>query len=80
MANLYLENKIDIPASCNPERFLARIKTFPFSELEILKIYVSLYLGNKDADFGSAARRQFSDDAFDNYWKERFGCRRAEWC
>lgn len=74
MANLYLENKIDIPASCNPERFLARIKTFPFSELEILKIYVSLYLGNKDADFGSAARRQFSDDAFDNYWKERFGC------
>lgn len=73
MANQYLDNKIDIPVRCDPDKFLARIKTFSFSESEMVKIYIGLYLGNKDAVFGSIAKKQFSDEAFDVYWKDRLG-------
>ena len=71
MANQYLDTKIDLPARCDPERFLKRIKALPFSEQELLKIYIDLYLGNKDAAFGDTARKQFSEAAFAAYWKKR---------
>ena len=73
MANQYLSKEIDLPALCNPEKMLARIKTFPFPESEMLKIYTHLYLGNQDAAFGNAIRKEFSGAAFDIYWKERLG-------
>ena len=71
IANKHLEKKIDLPDRCDPERLLKRIKTFPLSEAEILKVYIDFYLGTTDANFGNEARKQFSESAFDEYWKER---------
>ncbi len=74
MANRHLDIKIDLPARCDPERLLERIKAFPLSETEMLKVYTSMYLGNKDAAFGNAARKLFSEAAFNEYWTKRLGC------
>ena len=73
MANRHLDKKIDLPTRCDPERLLKRIKSFPISETEMLRAYTSLYLGNKDADFGNAARKLFSEAAFNEYWTKRLG-------
>ena len=73
MANKYLDKKIDLPARCDPELLLKRIKSFPISEMEMLKAYICLYLGTKDAAFGKTAREHFSESAFDEYWKDRLG-------
>ena len=73
MANSYLDNKIDMPARCNPGTLLERVKSFPVSEQEMLAIYICLYLGNKDALFGESLRKYFSEAAFEAYWADRFG-------
>lgn len=73
LANEHLDNKIDIPDQCAPEKLLNRIKDFPLSETEKLKVFTSLYLGNEDACFGNTARKYFSEKAFDEYWRKRFG-------
>lgn len=73
IANEHLDNKIDIPACCDPERLLERIRTFPLSESEIMNVYTSFYLGKRDAAFGDDLRKQFSEKAADLYWRERIG-------
>lgn len=73
MANEHLGNKIDMPSQCDPDRFAKRIKSLQLSEAQMLEAYVGLYLGTQDASFGRIAREQFSEEAFDTYWKEHFG-------
>lgn len=73
IANKYLGKRIDIPDQCYPEKLLKRINDFPLSETEKLKVFTSLYLGNEDACFGNTARKYFSEKAFDEYWRKRFG-------
>jgi len=73
LANAHLDEKIDIPDQCSPQKLLRRVKNIPFTEAEKLKVFTRLYLGNKDACFGNTAREYFSEEAFDEYWKTRFG-------
>lgn len=73
IANKYLGKRIDIPDQCYPEKLLKRINDFPLSETEKLKVFTNLYLGNKDAYFGNTAREYFSEKAFNEYWRKRFG-------
>ena len=73
LANEHLDEKIDIPDQCYPQKLLQRVKNIPFTETEKLKTFMGLYLGNKDAAFGDKAREYFSEKAFDEYWKTRFG-------
>lgn len=47
LANKYLDKKIDLPVRCDPERLLERIKAFPVSKAEMLKIYIRMYLGDR---------------------------------
>ena len=65
LANEHLDKKIEMPASCDSERLLKRIRNFPVSEAEMIQLYTDMYLGTKDASFGKAARDVFSDSAFE---------------
>ena len=73
MANEYLDQKIAMPARCDPERLFRRVSTFPLSEAEKLRAFTYLYLGTQDAAFGKKLRTLFSEGAFDEYWRKLFG-------
>ncbi len=72
MANKYLDRKIDTPDQCDTNRLFSRIVDLPLSGAEKLRLFVSLYLGRKDTDFGLYVRDHFSEEASDKYWAERF--------
>lgn len=70
MANEHLDRKIGLPACCDPEKLMERIRTFPISEPEMLNVYNRLYKGNKDTSFGSVVRKIFSKDSFDEAFEK----------
>lgn len=72
MANEFLDEPVDIPDRCSMERFFARVSDLPMIEEEKLSVFVSLYLGTKDAEFGSFCRNAYSKNAWDKYWKKMF--------
>ncbi|MDO4537958.1 MAG: hypothetical protein Q4B54_07335 [Coriobacteriales bacterium] len=72
MANEYLDRKIDTPDQCDMNRLFLRIDGLSLSETEKLGLFVGLYLGRKDTDFGLYVRSHFSEEASDKYWAERF--------
>lgn len=72
MANEHLDQAILVPDQCDKDRLLARIADLSLTELEKLDLYVSLYLGRRDAEFGACIRKHFSRQVCDEYWKSRF--------
>lgn len=72
MANEHLDQPIHTPDRCDVARLLARIEDLPFTETEKLQLLTNLYLGRKDAEFGTHIRNHFSAQACDEYWRERF--------
>ena len=72
IANKYLEKSIEMPDRCNMEQLYKRIVKLPLSSEEHLNVFVNLYLGTKDAEFGKYLRRNFSEAVCYEYWKNRF--------
>lgn len=72
MANEHLDHEIHTPDQCDLTRLLARVDRFPLSEAEKIKYLLDLYIGRRDADFGAHVRGHFSEQAWDEYWMERF--------
>lgn len=72
MANEFLDKPIQVPDRCSMERFFARVSDLPLAEEEKMAVFISLYLGTKDAEFGSFCRNVFSKNACDKYWEKKF--------
>lgn len=72
LANDVLDKKIDLPDSCDPERFMARIRELPVAEEDQIDILEEYYLGPKDKDFGEKLRNCFSPEGCRAYWQKRF--------
>ena len=73
LANQHLEKPIDIPARCDMERFFKRVSILPIGEKEQLTVFDCLYLGRKNAEYGEYIRSRYSEELFDEYWKNKFG-------
>ena len=73
LANRVLEQPIDLPVACVPDKLIARLREIDLTECERLKIFISLVLINHDANFGKLIRDNFSSEAFDEYWRKRLG-------
>lgn len=72
LANEYLEKPIDMPERCDMEQLHKRISKLSFGPKEQLCIFISFYLGTKDAEFGNYLRANFPSDVCYEYWKDRF--------
>lgn len=71
MANSHLDRPIRVPDRCDTTRLLSRIDGLPLTQGEKLKLFVRLYLGRRDADFGLCLRDHFSEQTCYEYWMER---------
>ncbi len=72
IANEILDEPIDIPARCDTERLMARVKTLPITEKEKIRVFERFYLGNKGSEFGEILREYFSTRTCNDYWRNRF--------
>lgn len=72
LVNQYVKHPIDIPARCDMERFYKRVSNLQISEKEKLNVFVGLYLGTKNAEFGEYIRRGYSQEVCEEYWKDKF--------
>ena len=72
IANEYLKKSIEMPNRCNMEQLYKRIVKLPLESKEQIRMFVSLYLGTKNAEFGKYLRSNFSGDVCYEYWKYRF--------
>ena len=70
--NKYLDDPIDIPDQCDPERLADRIVRLGLSEEIQIEFLSNAYLGNKDEAFGEFIRQRYSENTCDNYWKKTF--------
>ena len=73
LANQHLEKTIDIPARCDMDRFFKRVSKLPIGEKEQLAVFDCLYLGRKSAEYGEYLRSRYSEELFDEYWKNKLG-------
>lgn len=72
LANEHLRKPIDVPDRCDMERFFKRVSQLNMSEKEQFAIFNALYLGTKDSIYGDYIRGRYSDEIFDNFWKNKF--------
>lgn len=72
MANEHLSTPIDLPDQCDMERFFRRVSDLPLSRKQQLTVFVKLYLGTQDAEFGTFLRRAYSEEVCDAYWQKVF--------
>ena len=72
MINQHLDTPIDMPARCDIERFFKRVSGLPLGEAEKLQIFIEVFLGTKNADFGEIVRELFSSEACWVYWRDCF--------
>ena len=72
LANAILDDPIDVPARCDPERLFARVNTMPLTEKEKLKVFNDVYLGNQGKEYGEQIRKYFSGRTCTAYWKDKF--------
>ena len=72
MANGVLKREIHAPDRCDKDRLRVRIDELPLTEVEKLQLFVGLYLGRQDADFGAFLRTGYTEQACDEYWAGRF--------
>jgi hypothetical protein len=72
LANEYLENPIQVPDSCDPQRFAKRIQDSSLDNKMKIDGFLSMFLGTKDAAFGQAFRENFSKEELSEYWKNKF--------
>ena len=72
IANEVLETPVEIPDRCSVAKLGERVNAMPFREAEKIRMFVGLYLGNKDKEFGEQVRSLFSTEAWDMYWAKRF--------
>ena len=71
LANQYLSEPIDIPDRCDMERLWKRISKLSLCEWKQLNAFEHFYLGTKDSEFGHYIKNIYSEDACENYWKNR---------
>ena len=76
MANEHLSKRIHTPDQCDLNRLFDRIEHGPgiitLTECEKLKLFVHMYMGERDAEFGRVIRNRFSRQGCDEYWRNRF--------
>lgn len=70
--NEYLEEPIDMPDSCYMDRLANRISALPISESDQIRVFIGLYKGTKDADFGEFLKNYYSENSLNAYWNARF--------
>lgn len=67
IANQYLKEPIDLPDSCDIERFCERVCKLPLSGAEKIGVIEEFYLGSKNNDYGECLRKHFKKE-LQNYW------------
>lgn len=72
MANVYLKKKIDIPARCDMNRLMKRLRELDIADVEKMEAFDYVFLGTKDNSFGDCLRAHFSETALDEYWRKKF--------
>lgn len=72
IANEYLEYPIEIPDSCDIERFCERVRKLPVKEVEKIEVIEEFYLGNKDTEYGEYLRNFFEMKHLKEYWRRKF--------
>lgn len=72
MANEHLDAKIHTPDCCDKDRLYARINDLLITETNKLQQFACMYLGRRDAEFGTSIRNFYSEQACDEYWEKRF--------
>lgn len=71
MANEVLDQPIQEPDICDPERFMERISRFP-TDADKFSALDEYYLGEKGASYGEFLRKHFTAETLDAYWADRF--------
>ena len=72
IANQYLDVPICVPDRCDYRRFQKRVSKLEISEKERLEVFQALYLGTKDAECGQYLRETYSEEVYNEYWKDKF--------
>lgn len=70
LANQYLKKPIRIPARCESERLLARIRKLPLTDMEKAAAFEYFYLGIRDMRFGDFERDNLGEVVMQAYWKQ----------
>lgn len=72
MINEYLDEPIDVPDRCDPERLADRVQQLPLSRKEQLTAWKKFYLGNNTEELGNAMGTHFPVEVCEEYWRDRF--------
>ena len=72
IANQYLDVPICVPDRCDYRRFQKRVSKLEISEKEKLEVFQVLYLGTKNAECGQYLRETYSEEVYNEYWKDKF--------
>lgn len=72
IANKYLKNPIELPSMCDLKKLFDRINTFDLCERDKISVFGEAFLGNKDKNYGEFIRCNYSADALNEYWKNKF--------
>lgn len=72
MINEYVEEAVEMLDIFDQQRFMSRIQKYPFQETEKMRVFIRMYQGEKEADFGKYLREVFSSQVCKIFWKQRF--------
>lgn len=72
IANKYLPNKIEVPDRCDMKKLFLRVSQLNLSGEEKLDVFETMYLGNKEEEFGNFIRKNFTSEVWNLYWANRF--------
>ena len=72
MINDYLDEPIDVPDRCDPDRLADRVRQLPLSWKERLAVWKGFYLGNATKEMGDAMRKYFPEEVCEEYWRDQF--------
>lgn len=72
MIHEYLDEPIDVPDRCDPERLADRVQQLPLSRKEQLTAWKEFYLGNNTEELGNAMRTHFPVEVCEEYWRDQF--------
>lgn len=72
MINEYLDEPVDVPDRCNPDRLADRVRQLPLSRKEQLTVWKEFYLGNDTEELGNAMRKHFPEETCEEYWRDQF--------
>ena len=72
MINDYLDEPIDVPDRCDPDRLADRVRQLSLSWKERLAVWKGFYLGNATKEMGDAMRKYFLEEVCEEYWRDQF--------